>query len=176
MAAQTQQFSQTFNLLSLMNSSKGVQTDNTEYIRKHKVSELIRKDVETIKSLKEQHTIEQQNDEKFIELCRYECNYLFTHQPGIFYRVFKNQLDLNMLDKILVIMKDIEDGKTTQHEASVNVGQMMADLMTDSALRVSKDLDAAAATSALIQEPAAKIIKPSHSVSWAEYKRNISEK
>jgi len=160
-------YSQTFNLQSLMSSSNGMQQDNTDYIRKHKVSGLIRKDVERMKELKSRATLAEQNEESFVELCRQECTYLFMNQPGIFYRVFKNELDLNLLDKILDTLQLIENGKLTQHEASLTIGQMIADLYTDSALKTSHNLDKKYASAE--SKPEIKI--PAHSISWQEYKK-----
>ena len=160
-------FSQTLNLQSLMSAAKGVQQDNTEYIRKHKISSSIRKDVERMKELKSQYTIAQQNEESFVELCRQECTYLFMQQPGIFYRLFKNELDLTLLQKVIDTLQQIEDGHITQHEASVNIGQLVADLYTDSALKAAANLDAKNPTEA---KPQPK--QPTHSMSWQEYKKN----
>jgi len=162
-------FSQTLNLQNLMSASKGIQQDNTEYIRKHKISSSIRKDVERMKELKSQASIAQQNEESFVELCRQECTYLFMQQPGIFYRLFKNELDLTLLQKVVDTLQQIEDGHITQHDASVNIGQLVADLYTDSALKSAANLDA---KNQLESKPEMK--KPSYSISWQEYKeRNL---
>ena len=158
-------FSQTLNLQSLMSASKGVQQDNTDYIRKHKVSPLIRKDVERMNTLKSQYTLEQQNEESFIELCRQECSYLFMNQPGIFYRLFKNELDLTLLQKVIDTLQQIEDGTLNQHDASVNIGQLVADLYTDSAVKAAEHLDAKNKT-----EPKPETKTPVHSISWKDYK------
>lgn len=150
-----------------MSAAKGVQQDNTEYIRKHKISSSIRKDVERMKELKLQHTIAQQNEESFVELCRQECAFLFMNQPGIFYRLFKNELDLTLLQKVIDTLQQIEEGNMTQHDASVNIGQLVADLYTDSALKAAANLDA---KNPVESKPQPKT--PTHSVSWQEYKKN----
>ena len=159
-------FSQSLNLQSLMSAAKGVQQDNTDYIRKHKISSSIRKDVERMKELKSRYTIEQQNEESFVELCRQECSYLFMQQPGIFYRLFKNELDLTLLQKVIDTLQQIEDGHINQHDASVNIGQLVADLYTDSALKAAANLDAKNPAEA---KPEAK--RPVHSISWSEYRK-----
>ena len=159
-------FSQTLNLQSLMSASQGIQQDNTEYIRKHKVSPLIRKDVQRMKELKSQTSLEKQNEESFLLLCQQECAYLFMQQSGIFYRLFKNELNLTLLDKVIETLQNIENGTFTQHEASVNIGQLIADLYTDSALRVAKNLDDKNQST-----PKPEMKTPVYSISWQEYKK-----
>ena len=157
---------QTFNLQTLMSASKGIQQDNTEYIKRHKASQSIRVDMERMNALKSQYSIAQQNEESFVELCRNECAYLFNQQPGIFYRLFKNELNTDLLAKVLETLQQIEDGKMTQHDASVNIGQMVADLYTDSALRVASNLEASIPIS---ETP--KPIVPVVSISWKDFKK-----
>jgi len=149
-----------------MSASKGIQQDNTEYIRKHKISSSIRKDVERMKELKSQTSLAKQNEESFVELCRQECTYLFMQQPGIFYRLFKNELDLQLLQKVIDTLQQIEDGHITQHDASVNIGQLVADLYTDSALKSAANLDT---NNHLESKPEVK--RPAYSISWQEYKK-----
>jgi hypothetical protein len=158
-------FSQTLNLQSLMSASKGIQQDNTEYIRKHKVSPLIQKDVQRMKELKSQTPLEKQNEESFLQLCQQECSYLFMQQPGIFYRLFKNELDLSLLQNVIDTLQKIEDGTLSQHDASVNIGQLIADLYTDSAIKTAQNLDAKHSTA-----PSPKSSEPVHQISWKEFK------
>ena len=150
-----------------MSASKGIQQDNTEYIRKHKISASIRKDVARMQELKSQTSLSKQNEESFVELCRQECTYLFMQQPGIFYRLFKNELDLTLLQKVIDTLQQIEDGHINQHDASVNIGQLVADLYTDSALKSAANLDAKNQS-----EPKPEQKKPAYSMSWQEYKKN----
>ena len=148
-----------------MSASKGVQQDNTEYIRKHKVSPLIQKDVQRMKELKSQTPLPKQNEESFLQICQQECSYLFMQQPGIFYRLFKNELDLSLLQNVIDTLQKIEDGTLSQHDASVNIGQLIADLYTDSAVKTAKNLDAKHPTTSIPKSP-----EPVYQISWKEYK------
>ena len=139
--------------------------DNTAKIRQLKHSRLIRDDVETLVNLKKKYqrmaTLEPKKYEKIIIS---HCNFLFTNYTNIFNRLMKNELNLNILRKFIDTLRDVEDGQLDQHEASVQIGEVLKLLYIDSALQREKKIDAAD------KERAPKYKKPVNSISWAKFK------
>jgi hypothetical protein len=143
------QYQQTLNLQQLMSASNdGTQHDNTEYIRQSKISQTVRTEVDKLLALKAATPVEKHSQDEFFQLCIQECGYLHSTQLSIFYRIIRDELDISLLYRMLDALKSIEDGETTQHEASVNVGQMATDLFVGSAKIAAERRDAAAAASA----------------------------
>jgi len=73
---------------------------------------------------------------------------------------------LTILGQLLGVLKMIEDGKVGQHEASVEVGQLLKQIYIDSALKKSDKLDQlhSGSSSSSASLPAAK------KISWKQYK------
>lgn len=116
--------------------------NNTEHIRKVKHSVLIRDDIRKMDSLKTRHNdIRLIDVEKFKEICQQECSFLFTNYSDIFNRLIKDELDLTIMTKLLVVLKLIEDSKVDQHEGSVMVGRVLKELYVDSAIKHGDNLD-----------------------------------
>ena len=59
----------------------------------------------------------------------------------IFTRVMKDELDIGIMSKILIVLKLIEDGQMDQQDGSVRVGRLLKDLYLDSAVRRADNLD-----------------------------------
>lgn len=114
--------------------------DNTAKIRELKHSKLIKNDVERLVNLKKKYarmaTLEPKKYEKIIIS---HCNFLFTNYTNIFNRLMKNELNVNILYKFVSVLRDIEEEKLDQHEASVAVGQVLKELYIDSALQREKN-------------------------------------
>ena len=88
-----------------------------------KISEKINK--KSIKVKKE--TIDQ--------MCSTRAPFLFNNYYNIYNRLVKGELNLEILGRLIMLLKGIEDGKYDQHEASVAVGQLLKEMYIDSALR-----------------------------------------
>ena len=122
------------NLKKLINQNECV--DNTEHIRTVKHSNLIRDDVLNMQTLKKKHARVRKNEpERFSNLCQSQCSFLFSNYTDIYNKVYKDELDLNILSNLLDVLKHIEDGKVDQHEGSVAVGKILKELYVDSALK-----------------------------------------
>ena len=143
------------NLKKLLNQSEC--DDNTEKIKQLKHSNLIANDINIFKRIKGD------KDAVDIEECQRECFFLYTHYTDIFNKLVKNEIDLTLLTKFLVVLKMIEDGKVDQHEGSVIIGKILKELYVDSALKLSDHLDEKYAT-----ETPAKV--EGVKMSWKEYK------
>jgi len=139
--------------------------DNTAKIRNLKHSKLIKNDVEQLINLKKKYTRMAQNDyKKYERIVISHCNFLFTNYTNIFNRLMKNELNLNILMQFVNILKNIEDGNLGQHEASVQVGEVLKKLYIDSALQHEKKIAAGD------KKRAPKYKKPSNNISWAKFK------
>lgn len=128
------------NLKHLINKSDC--ENNTEDIRKLKHSTKIRDDIRRLENLKVANPELRKSDpQKFEELCQQESAFLYNHYTDLFNKVLKDELDLVIMTRLLVILKLIEDNKVDQHEASVMVGKILKELYVDSAIKRADNLD-----------------------------------
>ena len=140
--------------------------DNTDHIRKVKHSILLRDEIRKLDTFKQKHTEMQRTDkDKFMELSRAETPFLYNNYTDIFNRLIKDELNLEIMTKLLIVLKLIEDGKVDQNEGSVMVGKVLKELYVDSALKQAEHLDSKA--------PVPETPTPttsSNPISWKEYK------
>lgn len=139
--------------------------DNTENIRKLKHSVLIRNDIRKLEELKQKNDFLKTNAaEQFRELCINECPFLFSNYTDIFNKTIKDELDLKIMTKLLIVLKLIEDGQVDQHEGSVMVGKFLKELYIDSAIKRADNID---------KEFEGQKIAPINgkTISWREYKK-----
>ena len=142
--------------------------DNTEHIRTVKHSDLIYKDMYAIEKLKKNNRDLRNNDaDAFKELCQTECSFLFLNYHDIFNRLLKDELDLNIMSKLLTVLKLIEDGRVDQHEGSVMVGKILKELYIDSAIKHGDNLDKQHENETEVKEPP----NAGRPVSWKEFKQ-----
>lgn len=163
MSKPSQIYSDNINLKSLINNND--YQDNTDYIRRCKNSQKLRKDTNHLKHLKSNH---QGTQEELREKANQECPHLFMHHTDLLNRMIKDELDLPMFEKILDALESIENGDETQESASTNIGQMLADLYVNSALKQKQNSD-----EAQTQQPTK--IAPVNNISWKEYKQSLSK-
>jgi hypothetical protein len=136
--------------------------DNTDYIRKAKQSGKIAKDVLVIEKLKRETQEWRLDDtERFIELCKNSCTFLYNNYTDIFNKLVKDELNLDIMKQFLWNLAMIENGELTQQEGSVIIGRLLKDLYLDSAVRRADRLDGARAP------PPELEVKP---ITWREYK------
>jgi hypothetical protein len=136
---------ESLNLTKLIRESEDYE-DNTEQIRKVKHSIKIREDIQLIEDLKREHYSKDADGNlvppaNFLELCQNKATFLFYHYTDIFNKVVKDELNLDIMYKFLLVLKMIEDGKVNQEEGSVAVGKLLKELYVDSALKRSENLD-----------------------------------
>ena len=136
---------ESLNLKKLINENEDYE-DNTEQIRKVKHSIKLRDDIQIIEDLKRIHyTKDEKGDvvvpENFIEICKNKAAFLFYHYTDIFNKLVKDELNLEIMYKFLLVLKMIEEGKVNQQEGSVAVGKLLKELYLDSALKRSENLD-----------------------------------
>jgi hypothetical protein len=124
--------------------------DNTPLIRELKHSSKIWDDVKKIVLLKK--------DKEWMDIesqCITEANFLYTNYTMIFNRLLRDRIDVAILYSFLNVLKDIEDGKLDQHEASFQIGTLLKQMYIDPRLEEIKE--------------------PTHikgqSISWQEFKK-----
>ena len=135
--------------------------DQTELIRNLKHSQVLRNEVNNMILLKSKY---RGNEEKIYNECVNECNFLFTYYTDIFNKIRKNDIDINILNKFLDVLRKIEDGDLDQHEGSFMVGSLLKELYVDSALKKAEKLDE---KSEKAPEPKRAEVK----VSWRQFKQ-----
>ena len=119
------------NLKKLISEYKPEETTNK--IRELKHSMKIKQDVETIILTKRKYG--NLKKETVDQMCSSRAPFLFNNYYNIYNRLVKGQLNLEILGRLIMLLKGIEDGKYDQHEASVAVGQLLKEMYIDSALR-----------------------------------------
>ena len=146
-------------LLSEMDSE-----DNTAHIRKVKHSIVLRDEIRKLDTFKLANVELKLNDpEKYTEMCRKTTPFLYNNYTDIFNRLVKDELDLELMTKLLIVLKLVEDGKVDQNEGSVMVGKVLKELYVDSALKTSDHLDQ--------QNPVTEKPIETKPISWKEYKK-----
>lgn len=138
--------------------------NNTEQIRELKHSVKIREDIRRMNQIKrEKDSLKHADPEGFLTLLKTECAFLFNNYTDIFNKLLKDEIDLRIMTRLLIVLKQIEDGNVDQHEGSVMVGQILKELYLDSAVRRADNLDKEYGT----EKPE---INEGKKLSWKEYK------
>jgi len=124
--------------------------DNTPLIRELKHSSKIWEDVKKMVLLK------QGKEWKEIESkCISEAPFLYTNYTMIFNRLLRDRIDVSIFYTFLNVLKDIEDGKMDQHEASFQIGTLLKEMYIDPKIEE-------------IKEP---VYVKGQSISWQEFKK-----
>jgi cell division protein YceG involved in septum cleavage len=151
--------------------------DHTKILREIKHSTQIYNDVSTMIKLKRDYArLAKSNPKQFDAMCVSRCAFLFKYYTDIYNRLKTGEIDLNLLFKMINILREIEDGKLDQHEGSFEVGKILKKIYVDSALKRSENLDAehaakekrAAATKSAKSSSRPAI--PEKKLTWAEFK------
>ena len=139
--------------------------NNTESIRELKHSVLIRDEIRKLENLKQSHAALKQTDfANFKEMAQVECVFLYNNYMDIFNKILKDEIDLKIMTRLLIVLKLIEDSKVDQHEGSAMVGKILKELYIDSALKKSENLDK--------EHESEKVEKNTGAIlSWLEYKK-----
>jgi hypothetical protein len=151
------------NLKKLLDNSDC--ENNTDNIRKLKHSIRIRDDIRALELLKrDERALMAMEPHQFLELCQTKALFLFTNYTDIFNKILKDEIDLDIMSKLLQVLKLIEDGGVDQHEGSVMVGKVLKELYVDSALRRGENLD---------KQYASEKVEPivGKKITWKEYKQ-----
>lgn len=152
------------NLKKLIDNNSDSFVDNTAQIRKLKHSTKIRDDIREIEIYKSKNKKLQTKDfSTFESKMQEKCSFLFMNYTDIFNKLLKDEINLDIMQKLLYVLNLIEEEKLDQTEGSVMVGKLLKELYVDSALRRSENLDKEYAHENVPKEEGKKI-------SWKEFK------
>jgi hypothetical protein len=139
--------------------------DQTSLIRELKHSEIFKKDIATLLSLKQKYANDQ--DKLHME-CMIECSFLFNYYTDLYNKIRKDEIDLQILYQFLDVLKKIEDGMVDQHEGSFMVGTLLKKIYVDSALKKAEKLDKEHAADAANTPPIVR--EDPVEISWKQFK------
>jgi hypothetical protein len=109
--------------------------NQTDLIRKLKHSNIFRVEIEKMQTIKQKY----ENDADKINVeCTTECSFLFTYYTDIFNKILKNEVDLNILNKFIDVLEQIENNIIDQHEASFQIGTLLKQMYVDPVLYKSQ--------------------------------------
>lgn len=157
------------NDLERLNLQKMIQANdaenNTHLIRNLKHSKLILADVDELLKIKKQNPrLAKSNPEVFDKMCVSKCQFLFNNYTDIFNKVKKDEIDLNILVRLLNVLHSIEEGQVDQHEGSFEVGKLLKQIYIDSALKKADKLDEK------YSDKKGERKKPEEKISWKQFK------
>ena len=148
--------------------------DFTEKIRTLKHSAKIRADVQSYLDLCRKYP-KSHKDRFFQETCNKKCAFMMNNYTDIYIKMIKNELNFDILNSLLNVLKEIEDGKLDQHEGSFKVGKVLKELYIDTALRKGAKLDAAEERRKAKAAKANPAKKPKK-ISYADFKKQQTQK
>jgi hypothetical protein len=141
--------------------------DNTESIRTLKHSTMIRDDIRMLDSLKNtEKELRKWDMAEFTDVCQKKCSFLYNNYTDIFNKVLNNELDIEIMTRLLTVLKLIEDSKIDQHEGSAMFGKILKELYLDSAVKRADNLDKKYESDKIVANEG----KP---VTWKQYKSKI---
>lgn len=147
------------NLKKLLNANEC--RDNTSQIRELKHSSKIYNDTVRMRTLKEQNGV----SDATLEMCKTQCSFLYNNYTDIFHKVYRDEMDMNIMSSMLNILRLIEDGKVDQHEGSVMMGKILKEMYVDSALKRCDNINN---TTEPMEE---HVFAEEKTISWKQYKR-----
>lgn len=139
--------------------------DFTNDIREKKHSDKIKKDVDKLLDIMRNDNL---SENELDELCVKNCIFLFNNYTDIYNKVKKNEINLNILWKLLDILKKIENYELDQHTGSYEVGKLLKEIYIDGVLKKEKKLNE--------NENENKRKITNNLLSWKEYKKLLSKK
>ena len=145
--------------------------NNTDHIRKVKHSARIQKDMmELVKFKKERLSLYESKPERFEMEAQSVADFLYVNYTDIFRKVIRDEIDYEIMSKLLYVLKAIEDEKVDQHEGGVLVGKVLKELYLDSAVRHGQNLDKKYETLSDAQTLSAEPVSEKV-ISWKEFKQ-----
>ena len=138
--------------------------DMTNKIRENKHSSKIRNSINSfIKHKNENMELFNNDNPEFEKLVLADSGFLFKNYTDIYNKLLKDEINIKILNNFLDLLKQIEDGKLDQHEASFMVGNLLKEMYVDSAIKRAEKLD----------EESNKHVNPvlpCKEISWTQYK------
>jgi len=138
----------------------------TDKIRELKHSKKIREEITKMIELKKKYT--RLNGKNLRNMVEKQCSFLYKNYTNIFNKIYKDNIDLNLFNKFLLVLEKIEEGKCDQHQASFEVGKILKEIYIDSAMREGNKLDKK-------NKKKPEKTRKAKSISWNEFKKMNSE-
>jgi len=136
----------------------------TGKIRELRHSSQILENIKSMIEIKKKYArLAKSNPKQFESIVIKRCNFLFTKYTNIYNRLYKDQLNLEILMKLINVLKNIEEGDVDQHEGSVVVGKILKEMYIDSALKQEAQRN---------QSDKSKPVKPkgpTHKITWQQF-------
>ena len=156
------------NLQKMINANDVA--DCTGDIRTKRHSIPIRRDVKRMIEAKQTYArLRVTNPSEFENKLIQKCRFLFDNYTDIFNKILKDEIDLNILERLLNVLEDIENWRLDQHTGSFEVGKLLKEMYVDSALKKAKKLDE-------IYNDEQPVKKEPKQISWKEYAATHSSK
>ena len=141
--------------------------DQTQLIRDLKHSHILKNEINSMIMIKAKY----RDDKDKINLeCMNECGFLFTYYTEIFNKIKKDEIDINILNKFIDVLRQIEDGELDQHSGSFLVGTILKELYIDSALKKADKLN-----EEHDKNKPVKVEKEPVKISWKQYKSTFKK-
>ena len=159
------------NLQKMIQENDVVNT--TGLMRELKHSMKILEDVDILLKIKREHpSMAKSNPDGFDAMCVEKCQFIFNHYTDIFNKVKKDEIDLNILLRLLNVLHSIEEGELDQHEGSFEVGKLLKKIYIDSALKKADKLNGTITDG----EGGDEVSKPVENISWHDFKNDFKQK
>lgn len=159
------------SILQRLQAESEEYVDNTDGIREAKHSSPLLADIRRMAKLRTKHSsLRETSLDDYLAVFQRECKYLYTKFPDVFDRVVKNDMNLEVFEKIIMILKLIEDGKVNQSEASALVGKLSQKLFFGGVANTSEKSglsEESGVSAGFSEEPGV-----STGLSWREYKKS----
>lgn len=152
--------------LQKMISENGT-TDQTELIRTLKHSSILKSEIDKMIDLKAKYIDD--SEEAFHLEAMNECSFLNMYYNDIYNRLRKDELNIEILYNFINVLKEIEDGKLDQHEASYKVGKLLKEIYVDSALKKAEKLDK-------LYPETKNVVNNGIEIDWKTFKKNMKIK
>ena len=138
-------------------------SDNTSKIRDLKHSDKIRDQVSIMMDIKKKYSRLGKNaKDRMIES---KCMWLWKNYMNIYNKLKKDELNLDILNNFLVVLKQVENGDLDQHEASVKIGKILKELYLDSAVKIKEKQEA--------KDKRKGKKRKIKTLSWVDYKKTL---
>jgi len=167
------------DLKKLMKLGENDYEDNTDGIRRLKHSDLIISDMKKMIELKKEKAMMRENNPiEFSSLCQTTCSFLYNAYTDIFNRLYKDELDVELMFEALKTLKQIEDGKINQQEGSIIMGKLFYKVFVSNAIKheekvneINDTKESAAANDA--SSNTVNNMEEGIKMSWKDYKRDV---
>lgn len=111
--------------------------DNTQLIQSNQYSKKVQHDLVLMKCIKANY-----NSEEFKAQCIERCTFLSEYQPKLFNKLINDMSPetLKIVDNIVKLLKQIENGEYNQHQGSFMFGELCKTIFIDPVLNNNCDV------------------------------------